>query len=69
MICDEVRAEEEDQRRVKATSFSKQGANLHWETNQKKINHKEIMNMSESRLKFIMKSVHDLLGTPANKNK
>ena len=69
MICDEVRAEEEDQRRVKATSFSKQGANLQWETNQKKMNHKEIMNMSESRLKFIMKSVHDLLGTPANKNK
>ena len=54
---------------VKMAQMSKQGQNLRWEVPQRRINPNNLINMSEESLKFIIKAVHDLLPTPANKNK
>ena len=51
------------------TSFPSQGANLRWEVPQRQIKHNDIIRSSEDRLKFLVKSVYDVLPTPANKNK
>ncbi|MEL7079400.1 MAG: Ulp1 family isopeptidase, partial [Cyanobacteria bacterium J06582_2] len=69
MIVDSVREAEEDRRRVKMVSLAKQGAHTRWEVPEKKLSHREIISRSETSLKFLVKSVYDLLPTPANKNK
>ena len=51
------------------TGFSTQGANLRWEVPQKQIKHNDIIRSSEERLRFLVKSVYDMLPTPANKNR
>ena len=42
---------------------------MRWEVPQRQISPNNLINMSEESLKFIIKAVHDLLPTPANKNK
>ena len=69
MVVDMVREAEEDKRRVKMASLAKQGAHTRWEVPEKKLSHKEIISTSETSLKFLVKSVYDLLPTPSNKNK
>ena len=69
MIVDTIMEAEEDKRRVKMVSLAKQGAHIRWEVPEKKLSHREIISRSESSLKFLVKSVHDLLSTPSNKNK
>ena len=69
MIVKEVRNKEEERRRVKIVSQGKQGAMTRWEVPELRLNHKEILSTTETRIKFLTKSVYDLLPTPANKNK
>ena len=69
MVVDMVREAEEDKRRVKMASLAKQGAHTRWEVPEKILSHKEIISTSETSLKFLVKSVYDLLPTPSNKNK
>ena len=69
MVVDMVREAEEDKRRVKMASLAKQGAHTRLEVPEKKLSHKEIISTSETSLKFLVKSVYDLLPTPSNKNK
>ena len=68
MVIDTVREAEEDRRRVKMASLAKQGAHTRWEVPEKKFSHREIISTSETSLKFLVKSVYDLLPTPSNKN-
>ena len=69
LVVKEVRAKEEDRRRVHIASLSKQGASTRWEVPEKRLTQEEIVRMTETRLKFLTKSVYDLLPTPRNKNK
>ena len=69
MIVKTVKEKEEESRVVKIAQLSKQGQNLRWEVPQRRISPNNLINMSEESLKFIIKAVHDLLPTPANKNK
>ena len=69
MIVKTVREKEEESRVVKMTNFPSQGANLRWEVPQRQIKHNDIIRASDDQLKFLIKSVYDLLPTPANKNR
>ena len=69
LVVKEVRAKEEERRRVHIASLSKQGASTRWEVPEKRLSQEEIVRMTDTRLKFLTKSVYDLLPTPSNKNK
>ena len=69
MIVKAVREKEEESRIVKMTNFPSQGANLRWEVPQRQIKHSNIIRASDDQLKFLIKSVYDILPTPANKNR
>ena len=69
MIVKTVREKEEESRVVKMTGFPNQGANLRWEVPQRQLKHIDIVRASDDRLKFLLKSVYDVLPTPANKNR
>ena len=69
MIVEEIREIEEEKRRTRIINLVKQGANTRWEVPEKKLTHRDIIQSNEVSLKFLMKSVYDLLPTPANKNK
>ena len=51
------------------TTLSKQGAHLKWEVPQRRISKEDLTSIAEEKMRFLMKSVDDLLPTPANKNK
>ena len=68
MIVGAVREAEEDRRVVKMAGLAKQGAHMRWEVPERKISHREILNMPESRLAFLVKAVYDMLPTPHNKH-
>ena len=68
MIVDTVREAEEDRRVVRMTGLAKQGAHMRWEVPERKISHRDIINMPESRFAFLIKAVYDLLPTPHNKH-
>ena len=69
MIVKSVREKEEEDRMVKMTTLSTQGANLRWEVPQRQLKHSDMIQTSDERLRFLIKSVYDVLPTPANKNK
>ena len=69
MIIKTVRDREEESRIVKMTGFPNQGANLRWEVPQRQLKHNDIIRSSDDKLKFLIKSVYDVLPTPANKNR
>ena len=69
LVVQEIRNKEEEIRKANMTSFSKQGAQLRWEVPQKYLKQNEIIKTSGARISFLIKSVYDLLPTPANKNK
>ena len=68
LIVAKIREKEEEERHVRISTLTKQGASMKWEVPAKKISHKEIISTTDTRLRFLMKSVYDLLPTPANKN-
>ena len=68
MVLEIVREAEEYKRRVKMAGLAKQGAHTRWEVPERKLSHREIISTSETSLKFLVKSVYDLLPTPSNKN-
>ena len=59
----------EYQRRIKMVQLGKQGNSVRWEVPEKKLSHSHILTTSAAALKFRIKAVHDLLPSPANKNK
>ena len=67
-MVEKVRESEEERRRVKMTGLSKQGGQMRWEVPERKIGTRDLVSMTEDRLKFLIKSVYDLLPTPQNKN-
>ena len=69
MVVKEVREKEEHRRRIHIVSLSNQGASTRWEVPEKRLSHEDIIRTPESRLRFLIKSVYDLLPTPANKNR
>ena len=69
LIVNAVREKEEERRKVKMTQLSIQGQNLRWEVPQRHIKPNHLIRNSEESLKFLIKSVYDLLPTPANKNR
>ena len=69
MVVKEIRDSEENRRMVKIVGLAQQGASTKWEVPPRKISHEELIRTSETRLKFLVKSVHDLLPTPTNKNR
>ena len=69
MIVKSVREKEEEDRVANIASLTKQGAHLKWEVPQRRLTQNDLINMPEERIKFLIKSVYDLLPTPANKNK
>ena len=68
LIVDSIREDEEEQRYLRVASLPKQGASLKWEIPGRKISHRDLLLTSEAKLQFLVKSVYDLLPTPANKN-
>ena len=68
MIVKTIREKVEEDRVATITSLSKQGAHTKWEVPQRRLNQSDLMNMPEERIRFLIKSVYDLLPTPANKN-
>ena len=68
MIVEAVREKEEETRRFRIMGLSKQGASTKWEVLERKIGLREVINTSDLKLRFLIKSVYDLLPTPANKN-
>ena len=69
LVVQEIRNKEEEVRKAHMTSFSNQGAQLRWEVPQKYLKQNEMIKTSGTRISFIIKSVYDLLPTPANKNR
>ena len=68
MITSTIREAEEEERRTRVVQLGRQGASTKWEVPERQLSHKDILDMSAASLKFLVKSVHDLLPTPANKN-
>ena len=69
MVVKEVREKEEQRRRTHIVGLSNQGASTRWEVPEKRLSHEEIIRTQESRLRFLIRAVYDLLPTPANKNR
>ena len=68
LIVEKVREMEEESRVSRITTLRKQGASMKWEVPARKLSHQDIVFTPETKLQFLMKSVYDLLPTPANKN-
>ena len=69
MVVSTVREMEEEKRVVRMTGLSKQGAPMNWEVPERRVSSKDIINMQEGQLEFLVKSVYDLLPTPENRNR
>ena len=48
---------EVEERTVRMTNFRKQGAQLGWKVPERRIGHREILDMPEEHLKFLVKAV------------
>ena len=68
LIVGKVRGKEEQQRMVKLSNLAKQSRLMHWEVEERRLKQEDLWKMNEVRLKFLVKSVYDLLPTPQNKN-
>ena len=68
MVTGTIREVEEEKRNIKMVQLAKQGACTRWEVPVKQLSHRDILETSTTSLKFLVKSVYDLLPTPANKN-
>ena len=63
-----VREAEEDRIIVKMAGLAKQGAHMIWEVPERNFSHRDLINMPESRIAFLIKAVYDMLPTPHNKH-
>ena len=68
MIVKKVRQKEEQQRMVKIAGLAKQSSSMKWEVEERRVKLEDLWKLEESRLRFLVKSVYDLLPTPQNKN-
>ena len=68
LIVEKVREKEEEDRHLRISSLRKQGVSTKWNVPAKKITHNKLLFTSDTEMLFLMKSVYDLLPTPANKN-
>ena len=68
MIVSKIRSKEEQRRQVNLSRLGKQGRSLNWEVDERRLKQEDLWKMEETRLKFLVKSVYDLLPTPQNKN-
>ena len=67
MVQDEIRKEEEEFRKIKAVTMSHQGAWTKWEgIEEKKISWTELWKSDNTRIQFLIKSVYNVLPSPAN---
>jgi hypothetical protein len=66
LVQTEVRAEEEETRRAKAAQLGIQGAWMRWTLPDRKLTWNEIWKFEPLRLQFLLRSVYDLLPSPAN---
>jgi len=67
MLQGEIRRQEEEKRRAQAVSQGVQGAWVKWEqARERKVTWKELWSWEPLRTQFLLKSVYDLLPTPAN---
>ena len=67
MVQDEIRKEEEEFRKIKAVTMSHQGAWTKWEgIEEKKISWTELWKADYTRIQFLIKSVYNVLPSPAN---
>ena len=70
LVQEEIRQTEEEQRMARAVGMAKQGAWTRWEDAlQRKLTWDNIWKMEDHRIKFLLKSVYDVLPTPANLHK
>ena len=60
------RSLEEEQRKAKAVSMGSQGAWTNWPTTSRKLTWKDIWSYQPLRLSFLLRSVYDVLPSPAN---
>ena len=67
MIVSTVRETEKEKRRIRMAGLAKQGANIRWEVPERRLSHRDVINASETSLKFLIKSVYDLLPTQQTK--
>ncbi len=67
LVQAEVRQREEEDRQTKAVTMRKQGSWLHWEgVRAQKLTWNNIWQMEGYRLRFLLKSVYDVLPSPTN---
>jgi len=66
LIQSEVRKEEENKRQARAVEMGAQGAWTKWETMDRKLTWEDIWKYEPLSLSFLLRSVHDLLPSPAN---
>ena len=69
MIVKSVREKEEEGRVADMASLPKQGAHLKWEVPQRRLTQNDLINMPEERMRFLIRSVCDLLPAPADRGK
>ena len=66
MIQDEIRSVEEEKRKAKAVSMGSQEAWTIWTTTNRKLTWQDIWSYQPLRLSFLVRSVYDVLPSPAN---
>ena len=67
LVLQEVRAHEEEGRKVKAVAMATQGAWTRWEAvTPRNLKWGEILKMEPLRLSFLLRSIYDVLPTPVN---
>ena len=68
MVTEEIRKIEEEKRQVRMVGLGKQGASTRWEVPERNLSQGDLLKTSDAAFRFLVKSVYDLLPTPANKN-
>ena len=68
MVTEEIRKKEDEARYVRMVALAKQGASSRWEVPERSISQIDLLNTPDTAFRFLVKSVYDLLPTPANKN-
>jgi hypothetical protein len=66
LVQDDIRKQENEGREAKSVQLGCQGAWTRWDTDPRKLSWSEIWRMEPLRIQFLLRSVYDLLPTPAN---
>jgi hypothetical protein len=66
MIQNEIRLSEEETRKARAVELGLQGAWTRWSTTERKLTWADLWQYEPLRLSFLLRSVYDLLPSPAN---